>query len=188
MSQITKVALKDVDGNVLHPQTDAGIVTVNDAAGSPSNVEAELQALREKQKEMANIDFLVNKGDVNSGADLPPQDYENGWAYYVATAGAYKGQICEVGDTIVCKADFSGTAKDEDWYVIQANAKRPVEGVDASTAKNLMIFADDSGKQAEDSGIPVDAVTKKASIVIEHGADIPRDELRADAIVFEKLA
>ena len=88
MSQITKVALKDVDGNVLHPQTDAGIVTVNDAAGSPSNVEAELQALREKQKEMANIDFLVNKGDVNSGADLPPQDYENGWAYYVATAGA----------------------------------------------------------------------------------------------------
>ena len=87
MSQITKVALKDIDGNVLHPQTDAGIVTVHDAAGSPSNVEAELQTLREKQKEMANIDFLVNKGDVNSDADLPAQDYENGWAYYVATAG-----------------------------------------------------------------------------------------------------
>ena len=93
-----------------------------------------------------------------------------------------------MGETIVCQADFSGTAKDEDWYVIQANAKRPVEGVDSSTAKNLMVFADDSGKQAEDSGISVDAVTKKTSIVIEHGAAIPKDDLRADAIVFEKLA
>lgn len=183
MSQTSKVALKDVDGNVLHPQTDAGIVIVNDAAGFPSNVQSEIQALRE----MANT-FFVNKGDVNSDADLPAQDYKNGWAYYVAAAGVYKGQTCEVGDTIVCKADFSGTAKDEDWYVIQANAKRPVEGVAASTAKNLMIFADASGKQAEDSGIPVDVVTRKASIVIEPGAAIPKDELRADAIVFEKLA
>lgn len=188
MSQTSKVALKDVDGNVLHPQTDAGIVIVNDAAGSPSNVQSEIQALREKQSEMANIDFFVNKGDVNSDADLPAQDYKNGWAYYVAVAGAYKGQTCEVGDTIVCKADFSGTAKDDDWYVIQANARRPVEGVAASTAKNLMVWADAGGKQAEDSGIPVDAVTRKASIVIEPGAAIPKDELRADAIVFEKLA
>ncbi|WP_165072829.1 hypothetical protein [Desulfovibrio sp. ZJ200] len=188
MSQISKVVLKDVDGNVLHPQTDAGIVSVNDAAGSPSNVQSEIQALREKQSEMANIDFFVNKGDVNSDADLPAQDYKNGWAYYVATAGVYKGQTCEVGDTIVCKADFSGTANDEDWYVIQANARRPVEGVAASTARNLIIFADASGKQAEDSGISIEAVTKKASIVIEHGAAIPRDDLRDDAIVFEKLA
>lgn len=182
------VALKDVDGNILLPQTDAAIVTVNDALGAPSNVEDELKSLREKQSELANIDFLVNKGDVSSDADLPEQDYKNGWAYYVAVAGTYKGQACEVGDTIVCKADFAETAKDEDWYVIQANVKRPVEGVASSTAGNIMVFDDESGKQSKDSGVPVVAVTKKASIVIEHGADIPRDDLRDDAIVFEKLA
>lgn len=41
------VALKDVDGNILLPQTDAAIVTVNDALGAPSNVEDELKSLRE---------------------------------------------------------------------------------------------------------------------------------------------
>ena len=61
------------------------------------------------------------RGKVTSVSGLPTQDYKAGWQYTVSEDGVYAGQVCEVGDLIICIKDFDSTFKNSDWSVLQAN-------------------------------------------------------------------
>lgn len=57
-------------------------------------------------------------------------DHNAGWTFIVTTAGTYVGQVCEVGDWIVCKTTGI-TVNNSHWFVIQKNlttATSTVEG------------------------------------------------------------
>lgn len=61
-------------------------------------------------------DVIKLKGSVSSTSALPTSDVELGWAYVVSEAGTYAGEVCEVGDMIVCTA-----ASPLAWTIIQRN-------------------------------------------------------------------
>lgn len=67
-------------------------------------------------------DAMVFKGTLGSSGTTTslPAIHEAGWTYKVVNAGIYAGQLCEVGDMVICIAD--GTeATSLDWTVAQAN-------------------------------------------------------------------
>lgn len=141
--------------------------TDTDQIASTAFVAASVTAAEQRLgKEMANGIRL--KGNLGSGendlAALPSGDYQKGDAYYVAAAGTYAGQECEVGDTIVCRA-VSTPAADADWFVIQKNLINAIVGPRASVEGNLLAFAGTDGDAAKDSGVAMadaaDAVSKK---------------------------
>ena len=68
-------------------------------------------------------DAMLFKGTIGqTGATVTalPNEHKQGWTYKVATAGAYVGQTCEVGDMIICVTD-GNTANNDHWAVIQTN-------------------------------------------------------------------
>ena len=141
----------------LAPKTVASQVNINDENGSPSTVEAEIVAMRSSIKSAidAGIHF---KGTVTSTAGLPTVGYKAGWQYSVQEAGTYAGQVCEIGDYIICIKDFaSGSASNKDWTVIQSNLVGVVVGPSSSVAKHVAVFSDTSGKQLADSGFTLGA-------------------------------
>ena len=102
------------------PQTTADQVSITDADGEESNVLAEVVSLREGVQNAlaAGIHF---RGAVTKANGLPTEGYKSGWQYTVKETGTYAGQVCEVGDLIICIKDFSEEFKDSDWSVLQAN-------------------------------------------------------------------
>lgn len=76
---------------------------------------------------------LLYKGTIGTAAHVTagsvdvsalPAKHEVGWTYIVADAGTYAGQVCEVGDMIICKTAGT-TASNADWNVI--NGENQVE-------------------------------------------------------------
>lgn len=64
-------------------------------------------------------DAMVFKGVLDSPSNIP-DTHQAGWTYRIGTTGTYAGQICEVGDLLICVAD--GTeASNNDWNVVQNN-------------------------------------------------------------------
>ena len=64
----------------------------------------------------------VYKGTVNAGTDISGlSDYKKGWYWFVATAGTYVGQTCEVGDMIIAHADMNSSYSASDFDVLQTN-------------------------------------------------------------------
>lgn len=102
------------------PQTTASQVSITDADGEESNVLAEVVSLREGVQS-ALAEGIHFRGAVTKANGLPTEGYKSGWQYTVKEAGTYAGQVCEVGDLIICIKDFSGEFKDSDWSVLQAN-------------------------------------------------------------------
>lgn len=53
---------------------------------------------------------MVFKGTIGTGGTVTalPTTHKQGWTYKVVTAGNYAGQVCSVGDMIICILD--GTA------------------------------------------------------------------------------
>lgn len=139
----------------LAPETIAVAVHINDVDGNASTVEAEIIALRKA------VEAAVNKGQhfkgvVNSTETLPTVNYKAGWLYAVQEAGTYAGNVCEVGDLIICIKDFaSGSAANSDWQVMQANLDGAVTGPDSSVAAHVVIFSGTSGKRVVDSGFTI---------------------------------
>lgn len=75
-------------------------------------------------------------------------DYAIGWSFKIGVAGTYAGNVCEVGDMLVC----IGTAKsNDDWYVLQANIDGAVVGPSSSTDTALAMFDGTTGKIITDS-------------------------------------
>ena len=155
---LVKTQLYSHEGNnntPLAPYTVAEAVKVNDVDGKESTVEAEIVALRKA------VEAAVSKGQhfqgvVNSTATLPPYNYKAGWLYSVQEAGTYAGNVCEVGDLIICVKDYaSGSASNADWAVLQANLDGAVTGPSASVAAHVVVFDGTSGKRIKDSGFTI---------------------------------
>ena len=155
---LVKTQLYSHEGNnntPLAPYTVAEAVKVNDVDGKASTVEAEIVALRKA------VEAAVSKGQhfqgvVNSTATLPPYNYKAGWLYSVQEAGTYAGNVCEVGDLIICVKDYaSGSASNADWAVLQANLDGAVTGPSASVAAHVVVFDGTSGKRIKDSGFTI---------------------------------
>lgn len=155
---LVKTQLYSHEGNAntpLAPYTVAEAVKVNDVDGNASTVEAEIVALRKA------VEAAVSKGQhfqgvVNSTATLPPYNYKAGWLYSVQEAGTYAGNVCEVGDLIICVKDYaSGSASNSDWAVLQANLDGAVTGPSASVAAHVVVFDGTSGKRIKDSGFTI---------------------------------
>lgn len=84
---------------------------------------------------------LRYKGTIGStGADITalPASHNIGDVYIAKTAGTYAGQVCEVGDMIIC-SKTSSAAADADWQVIQANINGAITGSIDMTANQLVI-------------------------------------------------
>lgn len=157
---LVKTQLYSHEGNAntpLAPNTLADAVAMNDVNGGASTVEAEIVALRQA------VEAVVGKGQhfrgvVNSTSGLPTVNYKAGWLYSVQEAGTYAGNVCEVGDLIICIKDYaSGSAANSDWAVLQANLDGAVTGPAASVAAHVVVFDGTSGKRIKDSGFTIAA-------------------------------
>lgn len=83
-------------------------------------------------------DAMLFKKVINSNSELPA-NHKLGWTYKVGTAGTYAGQVCEVGDIIICVTSRT-TANNADWQVIQVNIDGAVITSNNTTSKHLAIF------------------------------------------------
>lgn len=79
-------------------------------------------------------------GTIGTGGDVTalPASHNIGDVYIVKTAGTYAGQVCEVGDMIICSKTGSA-ATDADWQVIQANINGAITGTTDMTADQLIV-------------------------------------------------
>ena len=171
-----KGSLKDANGNILHPATDASKVAMKDASNNDSNVETELSAVRSDVAALKGINTVAIKGTVDGTSNtLPTTGYNVGDEYIVTVAGTYAGQLCEPNDVLVCIKKYeAGTASDADWIVGQVN-------IDTTYLKKLSEDASNNptynGQRLDLLGIPV----------VENGAAAPSN-LAPGAIYFEKDA
>ena len=113
---------------------------------------------------LAAADAMTFKGTIGAGGTINttnnetlPDTHAAGDAYKVITADTYAGQVCEVGDLIICIKDVtdSANASDSDWTVAQTNIDGAVTGPASSTANHIAVFNDTSGKIIKDSGITI---------------------------------
>ena len=149
----------------LHLETIASQVKMKNAEQGDSDVQQEIEALRQALGNVSVNGALLFKGVVNQDSDIAAADYKAGWTYMAGTVGTYKGQSCEAGDIIVCVEDYANPAADADWTVIQPNIPHPVSGPEGATDGNLVAFDGATGGTVKDSGLAMaelsDAVAKK---------------------------
>lgn len=105
------------------PTTEGNAATKGYVDGKITSVNGQIttmgQAISNIQSSIAS--GLVFKGTIGSGGTvvgLPTSGYKVGNCYIVKTAGTYAGEVCEVGDMIVCTGVSGSTVT---WNVIQNN-------------------------------------------------------------------
>lgn len=94
-------------------------------------------------------------GVVSSSAALPTENYKIGQSWRVAEDGTYAGATCEVGDLILCIANYSESFDNADFMVIQANIDGAVTGADSSVDGNIVVFDGTTGKIIKDSAVTI---------------------------------
>lgn len=101
---------------------------------------------------LAAADAMIFKGTLGTGGTVTslPNSHEAGWTYKVITAGTYAGQVCEIGDMIVCITDGTA-ANNAHWTVIQTNTDGAVIGPSSSTDGNIVLFDGTTGKIIKNS-------------------------------------
>lgn len=166
MSDAKKILLKNKTGELLYPQTNAEHVLTTNAEGVESTLDVEIIALRSRINGLlAASDAMVFKGVLDAAHGLPGENYRTGWTFRIGLAGIYAGQACEVGDMLICVADYANAPKDTDWQAIQTNIDGAVTGPASATGGNLAGFDGATGKLIKDSEISMsdaaDAVAKK---------------------------
>lgn len=90
-------------------------------------------------------DAMVFKGVLDSPSNIP-DTHQAGWTYRIGTTGTYAGQICEVGDLLICVAD--GTeASNNDWNVVQNNLDGALfKGNNTFTSGQILVADGVTGK------------------------------------------
>lgn len=86
---------------------------------------------------LAASDAMIIKGTIGTSGTVTalPTTYKTGWTYRVITAGTYAGQVCEVGDLIICLTSRNGSGNvDSDWCVAQTNINGAITGVKSGDA------------------------------------------------------
>lgn len=180
MSQAVNSPLYQVIGGTkkkINLETVFDQVKENDGGKTLTSVISELKG------QISNVIVpggLVLKATVTQNSELPTQDYKKGWYYVVTQAGEYKGETCEVGDSILVVNDYVDSDKNEDFVVIQGNLSNSVSNDDVSVIANTLVqFADTTGKKLTKTDITVTDVTssvvyskKKWSMTVQSDSEI----------------
>ncbi len=115
-------------------------------AATPLAVSAALTAAKNYADGLVTSAMLY-KGTLGTGGTitaLPASGNKTGDTYRVITAGTYAGEVCEVGDMIVCLSDGAGT-----WSVVQNNVD-VFAGATSSAAGSIgLVPAPAAGDQAK---------------------------------------
>ena len=114
-------------------------------------------ALKADVNAIAANDAMIFKGTIGASADSPtitalPDTHSIGWSYKVITAGTYAGNVCEIGDLIICVANGTA-ASNNDWLVVQTNLDGLITGPASAVSGNIPSFNGTSGKILQDSGV-----------------------------------
>lgn len=121
------------------------------------------------QELVANLSTSTTAPGVVDSENPLPEDYKAGQMWRVAEAGEYCGQKCEVGDLIICVADYSAeTASNDDFIVVQTNIDGAVTGPESSKDDELVVFSGVSGKALKNSGINLEELKKVIASAHEH--------------------
>jgi hypothetical protein len=121
-------ATADADGNVitttyapLASPVFTGTPAAPTASAGTSTTQLATTAFVTTAVTAALTGTATYKGAVSSNDTISGSEYKVGWYWYVATAGTYVGQQCEVGDMIICKSDKATAYSADDFNVIQFN-------------------------------------------------------------------
>ena len=109
------------------------------------------------------VDALIEQlhmgipGIVDDGENpLPSEGYIAGETWRVTVGGTYAGQVCEVGDLIIClKAYDTASASNSDFMVVQANITGSVTGPDTAISGNIAVYDGSTGKIIKDSNVNI---------------------------------
>ena len=135
-------------------ETIASQVKMLDASNQPSTVQAEIETLRADLAGLLAANAAMTFAGIVDGTHaLPAADYKVGQVWHVAAAGTYAGQVCEIGDLIICLTDYAeGTASNADFVVSQTNIDGAVVGPASAVDEDLAVFDGATGKLIKDSG------------------------------------
>jgi len=127
-------------GFKLKTQPSDALTQVWNIAGTYTNLnDYALKTYVDKAVSAVQSQALVFKGTV--GTTALPTDPKIGDTYVVDKAGTYAGEVCEVGDTLICKAAKT-TSKAATWLVVQKNIDGAVTSTETLTAGQIMIGND----------------------------------------------
>ena len=188
-------SLREVDGKYeqYYFATVLSAVAVTDADDETRNAKEYIDSLVSATTDAMRFMGVIGENGVitssleaTSGkvfADLT--DYKIGWSFKVGFAGTYAGQVCEVGDMLICV----GTAKtNADWYVLQANIDGAVIGPASASDKVIAMFDGTSGKVIADSGISKTSIENVIAVSHTHTNKAILDELTQDMLNMLKNA
>lgn len=112
-------------------------------AATPKAVKDALDSAKEYSDSLFTAnDVMVFQGTLGTGGTvtaLPTTGYKVGWTYRVITAGTYAGQVCEVGDMIICVKSYATSFSNSDWSVQQANIDGAVTANATLTSNTLIL-------------------------------------------------
>lgn len=81
---------------------------------------------------------LIFKGAIGTNPATLPDNPKVGDTYVVDQAGTYAGELCEVGDTIICKTAKTASAV-ATWLVVQKNIDGAVTTTETLTANQVLL-------------------------------------------------
>ena len=84
---------------------------------------------------------MVLKGELNSTQSLPTADIAAGDTYIVTENGiTVAGNVCEIGDLLVAKADMAKDSTDANWYYVPSGNDKHII-IETSSTKNKTVGA-----------------------------------------------
>lgn len=115
----------------------------------------ELATKQYVDKILSANDAMIFKGILDDTHSLP-NTHETGWTYRVNKAGTYAGQVCEIGDLVICITDGL-SANNTHWTVAQTNIDGAVIGPTSAVNNHVAVFNGANGKIIKDSGFTLEA-------------------------------
>jgi hypothetical protein len=136
-----------------------GTPTAPTAAASVNNTQIATTAYVQTaiSNNLASSQAMLFKGTLGTGGTitaLPSTTAQVGWTYKVITAGTYGGQVCEVGDLIICLTAGSSSTE-ATWTVSQGNIDGAVTGPSEAVEAHVAVFNGATGKIIKDSGFTI---------------------------------
>lgn len=139
----------------LESELDEKAPLANPAFTGTVTINGKEAATKEYAESLVSGIQSFSPGVVSSSAALPTENYKIGQSWRVAEAGTYAGATCEVGDLILCIANYSESFDNADFMVIQANIDGAVTGADSSVDGNIVVFDGTTGKIIKDSAVTI---------------------------------
>ena len=152
-------SLREVNGKYeqYYFATVLSAVAVTDADDETRNAKEYIDSLISATTDaMRFMGVIGTNGVITSSIDATSgktfanlTDYKIGWSFKVGVADNYAGQVCEIGDMLIC-VGTAGT--NDDWYVLQANIDGAVIGPASAADTAIAMFDKTTGKLLADSG------------------------------------